>query len=85
MFEVLIQLPISKLGRIPEVIYMDSKHLYDTIVVKCSIKQGKNPLGWLRVCGKLKLILGRIPEDICAVSTCMMQYSESLVLECSYL
>ena len=31
--EVLIQLPISKLGRIPEEIYMGSKHLYDAIVM----------------------------------------------------
>ena len=34
VFEVIIQLPISKLRRIPEVIYMDSKHLYDAIVVR---------------------------------------------------
>ena len=31
--EVLLQLPISILGRIPEEIYMSSKHLYGAIVV----------------------------------------------------
>ena len=32
--EVLIQLPISILGRYPEEIYMSSKHLYGVIVVR---------------------------------------------------
>ena len=34
VFEVLIQLQLSKLRRIPEVIYMGSQHLYDAIVVR---------------------------------------------------